>query len=369
MIKFIGFVFLLAATFYAQPTSVTIIEGPKSKEVHAYLEDLASKGFSGSILVEKGGEVILKSGYGYANREKQIPFTPDTVSTIGSITKPLTATAILKLESENKLLLDDPISKYMSGLENELQSITIEQLLTHTSGLKSILVNDDFKVISKTDFIKRLNKKGLKFEPGARVSYSNIGYSVLAYIIESVSGKTYEEYVKQSLFDPLQMTSSGYKNRSWKPEEIAVGYKGSKAMGTVAGRLSKMNGNYWNLIGNGGIHMDINDMYRFYRSMKSTKNEKPDSDVIDKETLTRLFRPYRKCGPKSVTCFQGYAWVVLYTSGGKDLVAVTHSGGNGILYADFWWYPKEDIFIGMLTNNSKYPAEDVLKKVRTMLRK
>ncbi len=123
-----------------------------------------------------------------------------------------------------------------------------------------------------------------------------------------------------------------------------------------------MKGSYWNLIGNGGIHMSIQDMYKWYRAMKEHK-------LITEHMSSKLLTPYEKCGPMSVTCFQGYAWVVLARDQSKDLVAINHNGGNGILFGDFWWYTKEDIFIGMLSNHHKHSAIEVLKKIRPLVRK
>lgn len=354
--------FLFMNPIQAQINQPETLKGSDAEAIHKLLKDLQSKGFSGSILVEKKGEIILKSGYGFANREKQIAFKPGTISTIGSITKPLTATAILKLAEEGKLEISAPISKYIPNLDTKLQSITLDQLLTHRSGLGSILTQNDFKNISTEDFINRLNKLNLKFAPGSKVSYSNIGFSVLALIIEQVSGTSYEQYLQTHFFEPLGMKNTGYTAHSWPEDSVAIGYKGSKEWGSVHQKISTMRGNFWNLMGNGGIHMNINDMYKWYRAMK-------DNSVISQEIKAKLLYPHVKCGPKSVTCYQGYAWMVLHAKQGKELVAVTHAGGNDILYADFWWYPEEDIFLAMLTNNSKFPAEDISRDLIRILRK
>lgn len=345
-----------------QINSPEVLHGPEAKTIHELLVNLQGKGFSGSVLVEKGGQIILKSGYGFANREKGVSFRPSTISTIGSITKPLTATAILKLEEEGKLSLTDSISQYIPDLAARLQSITLDQLLTHRSGLGGILTQNDFKIISREDFINRFNKQKLKFTPGTEVSYSNIGFSVLALIIERVSGMSYEQYMQSHFFEALDMNNTGYVAHDWPEDSIAVGYRGAKEWGSVYQKIKPMEGDFWNLTGNGGIHMNVNDMYKWYQAMK-------DSSVISEGIKSKLLYPYVKCGPKSVTCYQGYAWLVLHSNKGKDLVAVSHSGGNDIFNADFWWYPKEDIFLVMFTNNSKFPAEDISRDLLTILRK
>ena len=356
------FVLLLTSCLaFSQVNQVEIQLGEQAKSVHNLLQELASKGFSGSIVIEKNGKVILQGGYGYANREKQIPFTSHTISTIGSITKPLTATAIVKLQAEGKLEFEDPISKYINGLKPHLQNITIDQLLTHRSGLGGIMVNNDFATISKEDFLQRLNKLSLKFTPGEKVKYSNIGFSVLAYIIEEISQLDYELFMQETFFIPLQMKSTGYRYYSWPVDSVAQGYRSGKKWGSVYQKIGEMNGEYWNLIGNGGIHMSILDMHKWYLAMK-------EGNIITDPMMSKMLTPYEKCGPKSITCFQGYAWVVLARDKGQDLVAINHNGGNGVLFGDFWWYVKEEIFIGMLSNNNKYSAIDVLEKVRPLVR-
>lgn len=261
-----------------------VIKGELAQSVHTMLKELTDQGFSGSIIVEKEGEIILEAGYGYANREKGILFTSSTISTIGSITKPLTATAIVKLQEEGKLEFQDPISKYISGLKPHLKDITIDQLLTHRSGLEGTMVNNDFAVISKVDFLERLNQESLKFMPGEKVKYSNIGFSVLAYVLEEITQMDYELYMQRTFFVPLQMNSTGYEYHDWPFDSVAVGYKSAKDWGSVYQKIGKMDGSYWNLIGNGGIHMSIQDMYKWYRAMKERK-------LITENMMSKLLTP------------------------------------------------------------------------------
>ncbi len=352
---------LLSPHLSGQTSDLRVLKGEKARKVNHLLEQKQAKGFSGSIIVEEKGEVTLKVAHGYANRSRKIPYSTTTISTIGSITKPFTATAILNLEEQGKLDLNDPISKFISDLNTKLQSITIHQLLTHQSGLGSILVGNDFRVISREDFILRLKEQRLRFKPGEKVSYSNIGYTVLAYIIEEISGSSYEEYIQSNFLKPLGMHNTGYEFHSWNSESLAVGYRGNSEWGTVYEKIKTTNGNYWNLIGNGGLHTNLDDMYKWYLAMKN-------HDLISESMLSKLTKPHVKCSPKSITCFQSYAWLALYRNDGKDLVAVSHSGGNDILHADFFWYPEEEIFVFLMTNNSKFPASEVLDEVRAILR-
>lgn len=352
---------LLLIPSVCQVKSVSVRKGELAERVDLHLTQLTNQGFSGALIIEKNGEVILKGGYGYSNRERLIPFSENTISSLGSVTKPLTATAILKLQEAGKLELNDKIIDFIPDLKQEIGNLTIHQLMLHTSGLGSIMVNNDFKEISREQFVQKLNDQKLKFPPGSERRYSNIGYSVLAYIIEVASGQNYEEYLQKELLEPLGMKHSGYVKYDWSQDSVATGYKGKKEWGSVHGRIKNMEGDFWNLIGNGGIHSNINDIYSWYRGMQQ-------NGPISMSIQNRMVTTYRKCAPNSVTCFQGYGWLVLKRLEDQQPRIITHSGGNDIIYADVWWFIQENIFIAMLTNNSKFPAEDVLVPIRRMVR-
>ena len=352
---------VLFSSAQAQISTLSTLDGSWAEGLHQYFHRQATEGFSGAVWLSQEGKTLLKGGYGYANREKQIPFTEHSISTIGSITKPLTATAICHLYEQGKLDVEDKISQYIPGLPPDMGAITIHQLLLHTSGLGNIMVNNDFKVISKTEFVERLKKEKLRFEPGERSEYSNIGFSVLGYIIEEISGKSYEAFMQETFFQPLGMEHTGYTAHEWHADSIAVGYRNKKPFGTVYHRIREMDGNYWNLIGNGGIHMSLSDLHRWYVAMKES------NAVISDSVRSLLTHPHIKCNENSIRCRQGYAWVVLTEPSGAPTQAITHNGGNGVMFADFWWFMEEDIFLGIMSNNSRFSAEEVIRPIRRAL--
>ena len=174
-----------------------------------YLLLMEERGFSGSILVAKEGKIIHKAGYGYADREQKIKNKPETVFTTGSITKPFTGAAILKLEMMGKIKVNDLMSKYFDDVPEDKKEITIHHLLTHTSGLPGAIGRDD-DLVSKEQFIDDALSTSLKSTPGTTYRYSNVGYSLLAIILEKQAGMTYEAFLKEYLFDPAGMESTGY---------------------------------------------------------------------------------------------------------------------------------------------------------------
>lgn len=354
-------VLLLSCEAEAQVSTMSVIEGTWAEGLHQYFSAQAQEGFSGSVWISKGGKTILKGGYGYANREKQLPFTEHTISTIGSITKPLTATAIALLQEQGRLHVDNRMDQYIPDLPPKLAAITLHQLLLHTSGLGNIMVNNDFKIISKEDFVERLKKETLRFESGSQSEYSNIGFSVLGYVIEEVTGKSYEDFMQETFFQPMGMNHTGYTAHEWHDDSVAIGYRNKRAFGTVHHRLKEMDGHYWNLIGNGGIHMNLDDMYTWYQAMSKSH------PILTDSVKALLLRPHIKCNENSIRCHQGYAWVVVTDPEGKQPESITHNGGNGVLFAEYWWFLEEDIFIGMQSNNSRFAAENVLRPIRRAL--
>lgn len=188
--------------------------------------------FNGTALVVDEGRVIYRKSFGYANLEWKIPNTPETKFRIGSITKSFTAILVLQLAEQGKIKLDGTISDYLPDFPKRLgQQITIDQLLTHTSGLPDINdVPDFFRMVqsgllTQEDILKRIGTYDLKFPPGTNFKYSNDGYEILGAIIEKITGKSYEQALQESILRPLKMVGSGYSSRNLIIEKRAYGYR------------------------------------------------------------------------------------------------------------------------------------------------
>jgi CubicO group peptidase (beta-lactamase class C family) len=178
--------------------------------IHAYVRN---GDFSGSILVAKQGHIIFHKSYGMANYELGVPNTERTKFHIASVSKTFTAAAIAVLEKQGKLKLSDPLSKWIPDFLNG-EKITVEQMLTHRSGLPDYYGLPDYAAkksqrVSLPDLIAWVKTKPLDFLPGSETRYSNTGYAFLAYIVEQVSGKSYEEFVREEFFEPAGMKDSG----------------------------------------------------------------------------------------------------------------------------------------------------------------
>lgn len=319
----------------------------KTKIDH-YLNQGVANGFSGAVLVAKEGKIILNKGYGMANKENNIPYTTTTVSTIGSVTKQFTATAILKLVEFNKLNVTDPISKFFKNLPGDKKNITIHQLLSHTAGFIDVIGNGDFDDIPMKRFFKTIFAAKLLHKPGLKYAYSNSGYSVLARIIEIASGQDYERFLREHLFKPADMNQTGYFIPQWNNSTIATGYaRNIFNMGTMISRFQKMEKVTWTLKGNGGIHSTTEDMYKWYKALKTNK-------ILSKSLLEKLTTPYALMR-QNHTHHYGYGWAI-YNSD-RDTKIIAHNGGNAIFFHDFLWLPKEDVVIILFTNASSKEVE------------
>ena len=310
-----------------------------SRSLDEYFTKNMKNGFSGVILISKEGETILSKGYGFSDIEKKIPNTSKTIFDIGSNTKQFTATAVLKLVEQNKLQMTDSLKSYFNTIPKDKANITIHQLLTHSSGFETYSGND-FDPITLEDFLNRVFDTQLKFEPGKGYNYSNIGYSILAIVIEKVSEREYEQYLQEHLFQPAGMLQTGYLLPNWKDLDIAVGYhRGYRKIGKMPAKYKEL-GVTWHLKGNGGINSSVDDMHKWYRALMSDK-------VIPKALREKLFDSH-VLESKEFNSYYGYGWS-MSTSKRKTRIAA-HSGANPLFYSDIFIAVDEDVLVVYCTN-------------------
>ncbi|MGH9971179.1 MAG: serine hydrolase domain-containing protein, partial [Pyrinomonadaceae bacterium] len=196
--------------------------GASDRELTTAINEALEKTFKpdepgAAVIAVKDGKVIFRKGYGLANVELGVPVEPDMVFRLGSVTKQFTAVAILMLAEQNKLSLDDDITKFLPDYATKGHKITIEQLLTHTSGIKNYTSLPEWlsgwrKDMTVKEIIDLFKDQPMDFAPGERWSYSNSGYILLGAIIEKVSGQTYQEFIEKNIFTPLGMKHSYYDN-------------------------------------------------------------------------------------------------------------------------------------------------------------
>lgn len=164
-----------------------------------------------ALLVTKDGQPVKTNGYGVANLEWNVPVTEQTVFEIGSITKQFTAACILLLAEDGKLSLDDKISRHLMNTPAGWSNITIRHLLTHTSGIRNYTTEDGFELrlhLTQEQFVQKIGSFPLAFQPGDAWKYCNSGYNLLGFIVENASGKSYWDFLRERVFQPLQMVNT-----------------------------------------------------------------------------------------------------------------------------------------------------------------
>ncbi len=295
---------LLAVSFCITPVASAegIVRGEQGRKIDEYMTRHAKSGFSGVVFAARGGEIIISKGYGLANDAEQIPFATDTVFDIGSVTKQFTGAAIVKLDSQGKLRVTDTIDKYFDDVPDDKRAITLHHLLTHSSGLRDAF-GDDYEPVSRDEIVKRAMESKLLWAPGTQYRYSNAGYSLLAAIVELVTGDNYERYLHDELFVPAGMLHTGYQIPQWNPDQLAHGYlEDGEDSGTPIDHPWADDGPYWNLRGNGGILSTAEDMFRWHQALNG-------NGVLSEEAKAKYFTPYVQEGPRTKT-YYGYGWVV-----------------------------------------------------------
>jgi CubicO group peptidase (beta-lactamase class C family) len=267
-------------------------------QVDAYLAPLVADGkFSGSVLLARDGEVLARKAYGLANRELDVPTTPQTKFRIGSLTKQFTAMAILLLQQQGKLSVSDHICQFISDCPDAWQEITIHHLLTHSSGIPNVTdlpVYRQLKLTPSRSFLtmEHVRDLPLAFTPGSRFSYTNSGYIILGYIIEQAAQAEYPVFVRGQIFEPLQMQDTGYDTRV-VPKQRAAGYTND---GTFNADFIDMSVPH----AAGGLYSTVDDLYRWDQALYTEQ-------LIPKAALETMFTPHVTYPPPEEGGY-GYGW-------------------------------------------------------------
>lgn len=334
-----------------QPKS-DFAQGLSSEIENAFPDD-----FSGVLLVAQGDRIILSKGFGYSNKSEQTLFSEQTVVSIGSITKQFTGAAILKLEMQGKLSTDDKVSEYIPLLGKHLSDITLHELLTHTSGITDE-TGDDYDEITKDKLIASLNATPLSYPKGSH-KYSNIGYSLLALVVENVSNQSLDEFLNLSFFKPIGMKQTGYVVPNFVDSHVAHGYRGAKDWGRPNTKNWQSDGPYWNLRGNGGILSTAHDMYLWHLALQT-------QSVLSESAKVKLFGKHTREIPNTET-YYGYGWAIEEFEDGEKMI--WHNGGNGIFSADLRSYPNKSIFYFIAGNSSDNQVWDASERLHKYIRK
>jgi CubicO group peptidase (beta-lactamase class C family) len=324
--------------------------------IDALLREEEASGFAGVVLIARAGVPVIVRGYGHANRARQIPMGPETVLSLGSVTKQFTGAAILTLEADGVLSAGDRLSELMRVPEDK-RDITLHHLLTHTAGLESDFADDFDPSATREWYLQRVFESKLRTQPGSLYHYSNAGFSLLAAAIETVSGTSYEEYVHRALFEPAGMLNTGYQLPHWNDDAVAHGYVGDRDWGTILERPMAADGPYWNLRGNGGVHTTVLDMLRWDQALRT-------ETVLSPTLIRRLQSPYvPENGPE--VSYYGFGWAISRLRHGGRLVS--HDGGDGIFNADLRRYLDDDLLLVSFSNVAEHSCIDLSPTIESII--
>ena len=327
----------VAALTSCAAAGLDLVEGALGKRLDTLMAGFAKEGYSGAVLVARKGEVVLRKGYGLADRERGIPNTPTTLFHVASVGKTFTAAAILKLEMQGRLATSDPISKYLGAFPGEKNAATIHHLLTHTAGLSVDASAPDgateLDYSSRAAFVRSMKEAPIESKPGEKYRYTNAGYTLLAAIVEVASGQRFEQYLRENLFEPAGLTSTGHP-WEWKPDDprVAVGYVGS----TVAElKPAPRATDVWGNRGPGNLVTTVEDLYAWIRALRG-------NEILSARARQKMFTAYANGD-------EGYGWHVDKTT--RNTTRVRRGGGRPDFESEVRWYIDEDTVMILTINN------------------
>jgi CubicO group peptidase (beta-lactamase class C family) len=341
------------------PGPIPVDQDPRgvARRLDDYMGRLVPFGYSGVLLVAKGDQIVLANGYGLADRENGVPVTAETVFDIGSVTKQFTAAAILKLEMEGRLRVDDPLSRWFADVPADKAGITLHHLLTHSSGLRGQF-GGDYEVAERDSLARVILQSELLWAPGTRYEYSNAGYSLLAMVVEKASGTGYEAYMREKLWAPAGMTRTGYRGVAWRPGELAVGYlSGGRRDGTPVEQSWAPDGPWWNLRGNGGVLSTLGDLFLWNRALAGDA-------VLSAEAKRKMWTPHVPENDAG-TSHYGYGWAISRTP--VNTTEISHNGSNGVFFAAFNRYVEQNVVVLAMSNTTDGRAQRTLPTVMRLV--
>jgi CubicO group peptidase (beta-lactamase class C family) len=306
------------------------------------LSELEANGLTGAILIRRAGETILHKAYGQRDRQTGERLTLEHGFDIGSIVKPITAAAILKLQESGALTLGDTLVQHFPQIPADKRRITIRQVLTHTAGFPDSF-GGDYDIVTRELLLNRLFRAPLIARPGDEENYSNAGYSLLAALIEARSGQPYERYVRDVLLAPAGVMNIGYRLAGWRSANLVVTYgPGGVRRGSALDQPWAADGPSWNLRGNGGMLATTQSLSRWFEAL--FKGNVLANDGL-KQFNEMFVRPSRLTGTPSF----GFA------------------GGDDVFNAFQASYLTEDGHVTFFTSDARFKAEEIWPELSDLI--
>lgn len=301
------------------------------------------------VLVSVDDKPVLRKGYGLADLENGVKVAPDMIFRIASVTKQFTAVAVLQLVQAGKVSLADPITKYLPDFDTRGKTITVENLLTHTSGVFNFTaLPADFLSqltgdLKPGEVVNLIADKPLEFEPGSRMKYSNTNYILLGMLIEKVSGRTYAEYLEESIAKPLGLADTRFSRNDAPTPRHARGYEQERPGKWSPMKPMSMTHPY----AAGALESTVDDLAKWTQALV-------DGKALDAKLLERAWTPYK---PTEAPSDYGYGWNIRTESGERW---IGHNGGISGYQSSVMWIPEKKVFVAILCNGMGGPPPDLL---------
>ncbi len=302
-----------------------------------------------NVLVAKGGKILYHKAFGMANMELNVPSDTGMVYYIASNTKQFTAVAILQLMEKGMISLDDTLGKYVKS-SPPVSQITIRQLLSHTSGLNGNGYRDSLNIPkgnTRQAEAERNAARNMAFPSGSKWMYNNANFQVLGYIIEKLTGKTYEQYIKENIFIPAGMTTAIVASGDEALVKGRPAGYGILRKGIVNYPLHDIQGFY----ASGGILASAMDMYRWNQALKS-------GILLQKKTLELAFTPAILNNGQAAR--YGFGWRIENLRGS---VYYQHGGAVPGFISETFYLPSEDVYVVILINSESAVIPQVLSRI------
>lgn len=316
--------------------------------IEDYLADNLPGDASFTLVAARGGKILYRKGFGLADREAGIRCGYRTGYDIGSVTKQFTGAAVLRLEMDGALKVTDPLSKHLPDLPADKRDITVHQLLTHTGGFKDLDDLDDYDPVDRDRLLREFGDRELSWKPGSHHNYSNLGYSVLAAVIELTASTGYEDYLAEHLFGPAGMRHTGYLLPDFDRDTVAQQYDDK---GRPQGRPDELDwdddGPYWILRGNGGILSTARDMAAWHFALEG-------DEVLSAEAKRKLFKRH-VAEDDSGDYHYGYGWAIMSDQAGRKIV--WHDGGNDWSSAIILRCPEAETMLFIASNAADWGGD------------
>jgi CubicO group peptidase (beta-lactamase class C family) len=306
--------------------------------------------FTGTVLIAKEGRILFEKGYGYADLQNKVPNTPTTEFRIGSLSKPFTATLILQLQEKGKLNISDPVQKYIPGYPKG-DSITLEHLLNHTSGIRSITAMKEYyetwmsQPATLDQTISHFKNEPLSFSPGTRYEYSNSNYILLSRIAEIASGMSFSQLLQTSILQKLGVKQSGLDQNNRVSKAKAIGYATTPTDSFTVARYTDMSV----LAGAGAVYSTARDLYLLDRAFAGSGLL---TDASKKQMLTPAKNNY------------GLGWEIRQLYGRTQ---ISHSGSIDGYLSNYMRFPDEDVCIIFLSNYFQSKGPQISKALTAIV--